>query len=135
VKITDTLSLDDNDLEISFSRSGGSGGQNVNKVSSKVHLRLKLAQCSLDEAVKMRLRTQNPSKVTEAGDFLVTSEKTRDQHQNVEDAKEKLAQMIRAALYPPKPRKKTKRTKGSERRRLEGKKHHSEKKRMRTSLD
>ena len=119
IVITDTLILADADFDVAFARSGGPGGQNVNKVSSKVHLRFHLgASLALSPEVKARLRAACPSRLTEDGDLLVHSEKTRDQKQNLDDAKEKLADLVRAALVRPRPRTKTKPSKGSVRRRL-----------------
>jgi ribosome-associated protein len=119
VVVTETVVIPDDDLEVSFSRSGGSGGQNVNKVSSKVLLRFHLERCAvLTPGAKSRLRAACPSRLTDDGDLLVTSDRERDQHRNLEDAKEKLAALIRAALVPPTPRRKTKPTLGSKKRRL-----------------
>jgi ribosome-associated protein len=127
VVVTDTVVIPDDDLEVSFSRSGGSGGQNVNKVSSKVLLRFHLERCAvLTPGAKSRLRAACPSRLTDDGDLLVTSDRERDQHRNLEDAKEKLAALIRAALVPPTPRRKTKPTLGSKKRRLAEKSRRSD---------
>ncbi len=127
VVVTDTVVIPDDDLEISFSRSGGSGGQNVNKVSSKVLLRFHLERCAvLTPGAKSRLRAACPSRLTDDGDLLVTSDRERDQHRNLEEAKEKLAALIRAALVPPTPRRKTKPTLGSKKRRLAEKSRRSD---------
>jgi ribosome-associated protein len=127
VVVTETVVIPDDDLEVSFSRSGGSGGQNVNKVSSKVLLRFHLERCAvLTPGAKSRLRAACPSRLTDDGDLLVTSDRERDQHRNLEDAKEKLAALIRAALVPPTPRRKTKPTLGSKKRRLAEKSRRSD---------
>jgi ribosome-associated protein len=127
VVVTETVVIPDDDLEVSFSRSGGSGGQNVNKVSSKVLLRFHLERCAvLTPGAKSRLRAACPSRLTDDGDLLVTSDRERDQHRNLEEAKEKLAALIRAALVPPTPRRKTKPTLGSKKRRLAEKSRRSD---------
>lgn len=122
--INDRIRIPDEELSWSFVRSGGPGGQNVNKVASKAVLRWNLdASLSLPADVKARLREQQRQRITNDGDLLLTSQRYRDQERNREDCEEKLRQMVLRALTPPKPRKKTKPTRGAKERRLAAKRH------------
>jgi ribosome-associated protein len=96
------------ELRLSFSRSGGPGGQNVNKVATKVELRwAPAASAALTEPERERLLRRLGGRVTGDGDLLVTSSRTRDQARNREDARRKLASLILGALARPKLRKRT----------------------------
>ena len=120
------------DLEWRAVRSSGPGGQNVNKVASKVELRFDLQGTSaLSEDVKARLRVLARGRFDAEGRLIVASQKTRAQEQNLEDARERLRALVEAALTPPKPRRPTKPTRSSRRRRVEDKRRHGEKKRTR----
>ena len=132
LQVTHALALPDDELRVHFARSGGPGGQNVNKVATKCELRFAFAASrALAPGVKARLAARFPSHVTDAGDFVVTSDRSRSQSQNRADAEERLAEMIRSVLVPPKPRKKTRVPRAEKRRRVEHKRRVGEKKRLR----
>ena len=129
LQVTDTLGVPLAEFDWSYARSGGPGGQNVNKVESKAILRWNLlASPSVPADVRARLVSAHPAHVTTDGEFLVTSQKYRDQERNRQDCLEKLADMLRRAAVRPAVRKKTKPSKGSQRRRLEAKKINSQRK-------
>ncbi len=124
VSIDDRVSIPDEELEWSFARSGGPGGQNVNKVASKAVLRWRLMDnTTLPEEAKARLRGQQRRRITTEGELLITSQEHRDQERNKQACVEKLQEMVLAALTAPKPRRATKPTRGSKRRRLAEKRH------------
>ncbi len=131
--ITDTIAIPDDELEWSYARSGGPGGQNVNKVSSKAILRWKAAATAapIPPAATVRMKTAFPSRFTVDGDAVIPSQKYRDQERNKEDCLLKLAEMVRAALVEPTVRKKTKVSKGAKKRRVADKRRASAKKQSR----
>jgi ribosome-associated protein len=123
-EITPALHIPDGELSWSFARSGGPGGQNVNKVASKAVLRWDLAaNTSIPDDVKQRLRAQQKRRITTEGEMVISSDRFRDQEKNRQDCLEKLREALIQALHRPKPRKATKPTKGSRERRLQAKKN------------
>lgn len=127
--INERYSIPDEELEWSFTRSGGPGGQNVNKVSSRAVLRWKLAEnTSLPEEARMRLRGLERRRITTRGDLLLTSQRFRDQERNRTDCLDRLREMVLRALIVPKLRKPTRPTQGSKRRRLADKRHRAQRK-------
>lgn len=132
LEISAALQIPEEELHFSFARSSGPGGQNVNKVASKAVLRWNPGQSPvLPAAVLERLLALFPTRITTAGEIVITSELTRDQRVNMEDCREKLAQLIRAALVVPKKRRPTKPGRGAQRRRLQDKRENSERKQRR----
>jgi ribosome-associated protein len=130
--ITETLHIADWELSESFMRSSGPGGQNVNKVSTAVELRFEAERSPhLSPAVKARLKKIAGRKWTLEGALIVQVEDTRSQARNREIARERLAEMIRAALVAPKRRIATKPTLGSQRRRITAKVQRGEVKSLR----
>ena len=131
--ITDTVAISDEELDWSFARSGGPGGQHVNKVASKAILRWKAASSAapIPPPAWERMKAAFPSRFTTEGDAVIQSQKYRDQERNKEDCLLKLAEMVRAALVEPTVRKATKPTKGAKKRRLAEKKRTSQKKQSR----
>lgn len=124
------------DLDWSAVRASGPGGQNVNKVASKVELRFDLAASrALDETTKARLRHLAGAQVDAAGVLLVKSQRTRNQLDNLEDARDKLRDLIRRALVRDKPRRPTRPTRASRARRIADKRLLGEKKRRRRADD
>jgi ribosome-associated protein len=124
--INEQLGIPDEELSWTFVRSGGPGGQNVNKVASKAVLRWDLAaNTTLPEEVKVRLRGQQRRRITTDGELVLSSQRYRDQERNRLDCEEKLRAMVLEALTAPRPRRPTRPTRGSRLRRLAEKRHRS----------
>ena len=132
ISVTPHISLDENELELTFVRSSGPGGQNVNKVATAVQLRFDVARSpSLPGDVRVRLMARAGKKLTREGVLILTARRFRTQERNRADAIERLVEMIRAAATPPKRRRKTKPTRASKHQRVEEKRRHSSTKRLR----
>jgi ribosome-associated protein len=133
IHITRSLSIDPSEIEESFVRASGPGGQNVNKVASAVQLRFNLAaNTSLPEPVKRRIAGLAGSRLTKDGVIVITANSHRDQPLNRADALERLVALLRAGVFVPKPRIATRPTLASKKRRLDKKTNRSVVKRMRS---
>jgi ribosome-associated protein len=130
--ISDRITIPETELHVAFARSGGAGGQNVNKVNSKVELRWSpVTSAALGEDDRAWLISKLRGRLTNAGELLVTSERTRDQAKNRADAQAKLVAIVAAALFRPKKRRATRPTRGSKERRIGEKKHRADIKKSR----
>jgi ribosome-associated protein len=134
IVVTPRVIIPAGELAIAFARAGGPGGQNVNKVASKVELRWNPTTSSaLDDEQRAWLVQRLRSRLTTDGTLIVTSTATRDQVRNRDDASDKLAQIVRAALDRPTPRRATRPSRAAKRRRLADKRHQSDMKRSRST--
>jgi ribosome-associated protein len=139
IRITSRLAIDDREVDESFVRASGPGGQNVNKLSTAVQLRFDVrGSPSLPPEVKARLERLAGARLTRDGVLVITAQRHRTQARNREDALDRLIDLIRRAAIPPTPRRPTRPTRASRERRIEGKKHRAgikQQRRARPSFD
>ena len=136
IRITPGISIDEREIEESFIRASGPGGQNVNKLATAVQLRFDVRRSpSLSEDVRDRLARLAGRRLTNDGVLIITAQRHRTQERNRQDALDRLIDLIRRAATPPRPRRPTKPTAASRRRRLDAKTRRSATKRLRSGPD
>jgi ribosome-associated protein len=132
IHVTDRIAIDEREIEESFVRASGPGGQNVNKVSSAVRLRFDVRRSpNLPPSVKARLERLAGNRLTGEGVLIINAQRHRTQERNRADALERLLALVREAAIPPVPRRETKVPRAERRRRIEGKRRRSAIKKLR----
>jgi len=135
IQITDTISVDEREIQLEFIRSSGPGGQNVNKVATAVKLRFDVVHSpSLPDEVRQRLMSLYRKRINQAGLLIIDARRYRTQEQNRQDAVHRLVEFIRKASERPKPRKKTVPSYAAKIERLKAKRQRSEIKRLRSRI-
>lgn len=129
-----TILIDENEVAVTAIRAQGAGGQNVNKVSSAIHLRFDIGASSLNEGVKLRLLALRDSRITQHGVLVIKAQQFRTQDMNRFDAFARLHALINSVAHPPRVRHATQPTRASRTRRLEGKSMRSDIKSTRTRV-
>jgi ribosome-associated protein len=126
LRIARDLSIDENDFDISFVRASGPGGQNVNKLSTAVQLRYDARRLTLPDDAAARLERLAGQRMTKDGVIVIHAQRFRTQERNRSDAIDRLLELLREAMIRPVPRRATRPTFASKKRRLDGKKHRSD---------
>ena len=135
LEITSSVSIPDEEIELSAIRAQGAGGQNVNKLSSAIHLRFDISASSLPEKYRQRLLQLRDHRITRDGVIVIKAQQFRTQEKNRLAALERLREMIAAAMEEPRARKPTRPTRSSQRKRLDSKTRHGRTKLLRGKVD
>jgi ribosome-associated protein len=134
LQISNTVSILENEIQISAVRSQGAGGQNVNKVATAIHLRFDIKASSLPERYKNRLLSRSDHRITQDGVIIIKSQESRSQLENRQEALMRLQELIKSAVAVPKKRFKSKPTRSSQRKRLDSKTKRGQIKAMRRKV-
>ena len=134
LSITSGVAIPDSEIEFTAVRSQGPGGQNVNKVSSAIHLRFDINQSSLPDVFKQRLLKISDQRISKDGIIVIKAQTTRSQEKNRAEALERLQQLLVQVTYTPKVRRPTRPTKGSQKRRMDKKTQHGKQKALRSKI-